>query len=219
MIEIGRLITAMVTPFDEALEVDYKQARRLARALIESGSDGLVVTGTTGENPALAHEENLRLWSEVKDEVGEAASVIAGSGTNGTGETIKLAQMAEHAGADAQLLVVPYYNKPTQEGLYQHFRAVAESTSLPCILYNVPSRTVVNMSAMTTLRLAHDVQNIIGIKEASGDLDQVATILSDAPEGFHVWSGNDSDTFGIISIGGWGVISVAAHLVGRRSRV
>ena len=218
MSDIGRLITAMVTPFDAAMEIDYGQARRLAQALVASGSDGLVVTGTTGENPALAHEENLRLWTEVKEAVGDSATVIAGSGTNGTGETIKLARMAEEAGVDAQLLVVPYYNKPTQEGLYRHFKAVAESTSLPCILYNVPSRTVVNMSAETTLRLANDVPNIVGTKEASGDLAQIASIIRDAPDGFRVWSGNDSDTFGVVSLGGWGVVSVASHLIGRQIR-
>ena len=216
MSDIGRLITAMVTPFDAAMEIDYAQARRLAQALVASGSDGLVVTGTTGENPSLAHEENLRLWTEVKDAVGDSAAVIAGSGTNGTGETIKLARMAEEAGADAQLLVVPYYNKPTQEGVYRHFRAIAESTSLPCILYNVPSRTIVNMTAETTLRLANDVPNIVGTKEASGDLAQIAAIIRDAPDGFRVWSGNDSDTFGVVSLGGWGVVSVASHLIGRQ---
>lgn len=216
MSDIGRLITAMVTPFDAAMEIDYGQARRLAQALVASGSDGLVVTGTTGENPALAHEENLRLWTEVKEAVGDSAAVVAGSGTNGTSETIKLARMAEEAGADAQLLVVPYYNKPTQEGLYRHFRAIAESTSLPCILYNVPSRTVVNMTAETTLRLANDVPNIVGTKEASGDLAQIAAIIRDAPDGFRVWSGNDSDTFAVVSLGGWGVVSVASHLIGRQ---
>ena len=216
MSDLGRLITAMVTPFDAAMEIDYAQARRLAQALAASGSDGLVVTGTTGENPSLAHEENLRLWTEVKDAVGDSAAVVAGSGTNGTGETIRLARMAEEAGADAQLLVVPYYNKPTQEGLYRHFRAVAESTSLPCILYNVPSRTVVNMTAETTLRLAHDTPNIVGTKEASGDLAQIAAIIRDAPDGFRVWSGNDSDTFAVVSLGGWGVVSVASHLIGRQ---
>lgn len=216
MRDIGRLVTAMVTPFDASLDVDYGQARRLAKALAASGSDGVLVTGTTGENPSLSHEENLRLWAEVKEAVGESAAVIAGSGTNGTGETIRLAAMAEEAGADAQLLVVPYYNKPTQEGLYQHFKAVAESTSLPCILYNVPSRTIVNMSAETTLRLAHDVPNIVGTKEASGDLGQIAAIIRGAPGGFRVWSGNDSDTFAVVSLGGWGVVSVASHLIGRQ---
>ena len=211
---IGRLLTAMVTPFDASLRVNYQQAKILANSLVRSGSEGLVVTGTTGENPALDHEENYYLWSEIKESVGNNIPIIAGSGTNGTGETIKLAQMAEKAGADAQLLVVPYYNKPTQEGLYQHFKAVAESTSLPCILYNVPSRTIVNMTPETTLRLAADVPNIIGTKEASGDLGQIKEIIDHAPAEFRVWSGNDNDTFDILKLGGWGVISVASHLIG-----
>ena len=213
MVDIGRLVTAMVTPFDRSGEVDYPQARRLAKALVASGSDALVVTGTTGENPALFHEENHRLWAEVKDAVGDTAAVIAGSGTNGTGESIQLAAAAERSGADAQLLVVPYYNKPTQEGLYRHFKAIAESTALPCILYNVPSRTITNMTAETTLRLARDVPNIVGIKEA-GAVEQAAEIAAGAPETFRVWSGNDSDTLPMMRRGAYGVVSVASHLVG-----
>ncbi|MDA1036097.1 MAG: 4-hydroxy-tetrahydrodipicolinate synthase [Chloroflexi bacterium] len=213
MANIGRLITAMVTPFDSNGEVDYAQAKRLAKALVASGSDGLVVTGTTGENPALFHEENYRLWSEVKEAVGETATVIAGSGTNGTGEAVKLSRDAERAGVDALLQVVPYYNKPPQEGLYQHFKALAEATPLPNILYNVPGRTITNMTAETTLRLS-EIPNIVGIKEAGEDLAQVATIITGAPDGFHVWSGNDSDTFAQMCAGGYGVVSVASHLVG-----
>ncbi len=213
MANIGRLLTAMVTPFTREGAVDYAQARRLALALVESGSDGLVVTGTTGESPALFDAERVRLWREVKEAVGDRASVIAGSGTNGTSESIALSKEAEHAGADGLLLVVPYYNKPTQEGLYRHFRAIAESTPLPCIPYNVPSRTITNMTVETTLRLS-ELPNIAGIKEASGDLDQMAQIVEHAPSGFRVWSGNDSDTFGLMCLGGYGVVSVASHLVG-----
>lgn len=213
---VGRLVTAMVTPFDAAMEVNYGQARRLAQALVASGSEALVVTGTTGENPSLAHEENLRLWTEVKEAVGDSAAVVAGSGTNGTDETLRLARMAEQAGADAHLLVVPYYNKPTQEGLYRHFMTIAEGASIPCILYNVPSRTIVNMTAETTLRIALDAPNVVGIKEASGDLAQIAAVIRDAPDGFRIWSGNDSDTFAVVSLGGWGVVSVASHLIGRQ---
>jgi len=210
---IGRLLTAMVTPFDSNGDVDYAQAQRLAKALVASGSDGLVVTGTTGENPTLFHEENYRLWAEVKQAVGDTASVIAGSGTNGTGEAVKLSQDAERAGVDALLQVVPYYNKPPQEGLYRHFKALAEATSLPNILYNVPSRTITNMSAETTLRLA-EIDNIIGIKEACDDLDQVKAIATGKPDDFHIWSGNDSDTFAQMCEGSYGVVSVASHLVG-----
>ena len=210
---IGRLVTAMVTPFTADEEVDYAQARRLAVALVESGSDGLVVTGTTGESPVLGHQEKVRLWREVKQAVGDRASVIAGAGTYSTRESIELGHEAERAGADALLLVVPYYNKPTQEGLYQHFKAIAESTPLPCIPYNVPSRTIVNMTAETTIRLSH-IPNIVGIKEASGDFDQIVNIIQNAGEGFLVWSGNDSDTFGVLCLGGYGVVSVASHLIG-----
>jgi 4-hydroxy-tetrahydrodipicolinate synthase len=215
MASIGRLLTAMVTPFDASGEVDYAQARLLAKALVASGSNGLVVTGTTGENPSLFHEENYRLWSEVKEAVGDTATVVAGSGTNGTGEAIKLSQDAARAGVDALLQVVPYYNKPTQEGLFRHFTALAEATPLPNILYNVPSRTSTNMTAETTLRLSQ-VANIIGIKEAADDLSQVGAIIRGAPNGFRVWSGNDSDTFAQMCVGGYGVVSVASHLVGNQ---
>ena len=212
---IGRLITAMVTPFNALGDVDYAQARRLALALVESGSDGLVVTGSTGEAPTLGHEEKVRLWREVKQAVGGRAAVIAGAGTYSTRESVDLGREAERAGADALLLVVPYYNKPTQEGLYQHFKAIAESTPLPCIPYNVPSRTITNMTAETTIRLS-EVPNIVGIKEASNDLDQLAQIIQHAGEEFLVWSGNDNDTYALMCLGGYGVVSVASHLIGRQ---
>ncbi len=217
MATIGRLLTAMVTPFNADCEVDYVQALRLAKALVESGSEGLVVTGTTGENPTLFYDENVRLWAEVKEAVGDSATVIAGSGTNATRESVHLSQEAERVGADGLLLVVPYYNNPTQEGLYRHFKAVAESTSLPCILYNVPSRTTVNLAAETTIRLSQ-VPHIVGIKEASGNMDQVAQVIQNTPDDFLVWSGNDSDTFGIMCLGGYGVVSVSAHLIGLQVR-
>jgi 4-hydroxy-tetrahydrodipicolinate synthase len=213
MVTVGRLITAMVTPFDAQGQVDYVQARRLASSLIDSGSDGLVISGTTGESPTLTKDEKIRLFREIKAELGDRGAVVAGTGNYSTAESIELTQEAEKEGADAVLLVVPYYNKPTQEGLYQHFKAISESTSLPCILYNVPSRTITSLAWETTLRLAQ-IGNIIGVKEASGDFDQIARIISDAPLGFHVWSGNDSDTFGIMTMGGYGVVSVASHLVG-----
>ncbi|MFQ5933020.1 MAG: 4-hydroxy-tetrahydrodipicolinate synthase [Dehalococcoidia bacterium] len=213
MTELGRLLTAMVTPFDERGEVDYGQAKRLASALIDSGSDGVVVSGTTGESPTLTTEEKLRLWSEVKSELGDRGTVVAGSGNYNTAETIELTREAESLGVDAALLVVPYYNKPPQSGLYEHFRSVAESTSLPCILYNVPSRTVTNLSAETMVRLSQ-IDNIVGIKEASGNFDQITKIIAGAGEGLRVWSGNDGDTLPLLSLGGYGVISVASHLVG-----
>jgi 4-hydroxy-tetrahydrodipicolinate synthase len=213
MANLGRLITAMVTPFDERGEVDYRQAKRLAQALFESGSEGVVVSGTTGESPTLSKEEKLRLFAEVKSAVGQG--VVAGTGSYNTQESIELTKEAEKAGADAILLVVPYYNKPTQEGLFQHFKAIAGSTSLPCILYNVPGRTVTNLSAETVSRLSQ-INNIVGIKEASGNLEQISKIISDARKGFLVYSGNDGDTLPILALGGYGVISVASHLVGNQ---
>ena len=210
----GRLLTAMVTPFDEKGEVDYQQARKLALALLDSGSEGLVVVGTTGESPTLNREEELRLFAEVKSAVGDRGAVIAGTGSNNTVEAIAATRGAEKAGVDGCLLVVPYYNKPTQEGLYQHFKAIAESTSLPCIPYNVPSRTVTSLSVETTIRLSQ-IDNIIGIKEASGNLENIARIISGTRD-FRVWSGNDTDTLLILAVGGYGVISVAAHLVGKQ---
>ncbi len=213
MKKLGRLLTAMVTPFNEEGAVDYNQANKLALALLSSGSEGLVVVGTTGESPTLLGEEKLRLFSEVKSAVGQQGTVIAGTGSNSTAVAIETTREAERIGVDACLLVVPYYNKPTQDGLYQHFKTIAQSTSLPCILYNVPSRTVTSLSVDTIIKLSY-IDNIIGIKEASGDLGQVSKVISNANEGFLVWSGNDSDTFPILALGGYGVISVASHLVG-----
>ena len=213
MKNLGKLITAMVTPFNEDGTVDYKQARRLALALLGSGSDGLVVVGTTGESPTMVRDEELRLFAEIKSAVGDKGSVIAGTGSNSTAEALEATRQAERTGVDACLLVVPYYNKPTQEGLYQHFKTIARGTSLPCILYNVPSRTVVSLSADTVIRLSK-VENIIGVKEASGNFGEIAKIINNTGDDFIVWSGNDADTLPILALGGYGVISVASHLVG-----
>ena len=213
MANIGRLITAMVTPFNAKGEVDFKQAQKLAKALINSGSDGLVVTGTTGERPTLTDEEQLDLFTTVREAIGKKGTIIAGTGGNCTRESIAMTKEAKKRGVDAVLLVVPYYNKPMQEGMYQHFKAIAESTSLPCILYNVPGRTGTNLAPETAIRLSK-IDNIIGIKEASGNLEQSAKIIMGAGKDFLVWSGNDSDTFAIMAMGGYGVISVASHLVG-----
>ncbi len=210
---LGRLLTAMVTPFDNEGNVDYEQAKRLALALLRSGSDGVVVSGSTGEAPTLSREEKARLFSEVKGVVGDLGTVIAGTGSYNTHESADLTREAEKAGVDGVLLVVPYYNKPTQEGLYQHFRAIAGATTLPCILYNVPSRTITNLTPETVTRLA-ETPNIVGIKEASANLEQVARIIGETPQDFLVWSGNDTDTFHIMVMGGYGVVSVASHLVG-----
>jgi 4-hydroxy-tetrahydrodipicolinate synthase len=215
MAELGRVITAMVTPFDDSGGVNYEQAKRLALALLESGSDGLVIAGTTGERPTLTDEEQIKLFAEVKGAVGERGAVIAGTGSNCTREAVEMTREAEKIGVDAALLVVPYYNKPTQEGLYQHFKTIAESTRLPCILYNVPSRTVTNLAPETAIRLSK-IDNIAGVKEASGNLEHIAKIIEGAGKNFLVYSGNDGDTFPIIAMGGYGVIGVVTHLVGNQ---
>ncbi len=215
--ELGRVLTAMVTPFDDDNEVDYDKAKRLALALVESGSDGVVVVGTTGESPALNKEEQARMFAEVADALKGKGTVLAGAGSNNTIEAVHYTKDAEDAGADGVLHVVPYYNKPTQEGLYQHFKTIAGSTDLPVVLYNVPSRTIVNMSADITIRLSK-IPNIVGIKEASGNIAQVTRIVSESRDDFLVWSGNDGDTFPILALGGYGVVSVASHLVGLQIR-
>jgi 4-hydroxy-tetrahydrodipicolinate synthase len=215
MRELGRLLTAMVTPFTESGEVDYEQAKKLALALLDSGSDGVVVAATTGEAPTLTWDEELRLFSEVKSAVGDRGTVVAYTGSNSTAEAVEATKGAEKIGVDACLSVVPYYNKPNQEGIYQHFKTIAESTSLPIIMYNIPGRVVVEMSWETIARLSQ-IKNIIGVKEASGKMDLVTQTISNAREDFLIWSGNDNDTFLIMALGGYGVIGVTTHLVGRQ---
>ena len=211
--ELGRLLTAMLTPFDAEGAVDYGQAKRLALALLDTGSDGAVVAGTTGEAPTLTHDEKVRLFAEIKGAVGNRGAVVAGTGTYDTAESIELSRAAEREGADAVLLTTPYYSRPPQEGLYRHFAAIADSVSLPCILYNIPSRTAVNLTAETQLRLA-EIANIAGVKEASGDLVQITRIIENAPPSYRVWSGDDQLTLPILSVGGYGVICVASNLIG-----
>jgi 4-hydroxy-tetrahydrodipicolinate synthase len=203
----------MATPFNSHGEVDYQQAKKLALALLDSGSDGVVVSGTTGESPTLSKEEKLRLFAETKSAVADRGVVVAGTGNNDTKESQDVTREAEKIGVDACLLVVPYYNRPTQQGLWEHFRNIAQSTTLPCIIYNVPSRTVTNITADTLLKLSQ-IDNIVGVKEASSDLGQIAAIIQGTREDFLVYSGNDSDTFPMLALGGYGVISVASHLVG-----
>ncbi len=212
----GRLLTAMVTPFTEDGAVDEARSGELARALLDSGSDGLVLTGTTGECPTLSIEEQVGVWRAVRSAVGPEAQLVAGASTNSTAESLEMVEAGAGAGVDALMLTVPYYNKPSQAGLVRHFSVLAEATALPCILYNVPSRTAVNMTAETTARLA-EIPNIVGVKEASGDLAQIAEIIErTAGTEFRVWSGNDADTLPLLALGGYGVVSVASHLVGRQ---
>jgi len=213
--DFGRVLTAMVTPFDRSLEVNLPVARKLARYLVENGSDGLLVCGTTGESPTLGKDEKVELFRAVVEEVGGKAVVVAGTGSYSTKESIALTQAAEKVGVDALLLVCPYYNKPSQEGLYQHFKAVAESTSLPIMLYNIPSRTGVNLLPQTVARLAQ-IPNIIALKESTGSTDQATELLRLLPESFAVYSGDDSMTLPLLSLGCKGVVSVLAHLMGRQ---
>ena len=212
---LGRLLTAMVTPFDEKGAVNYEQAKKLALALLDSGSEGVVVAATTGEAPTLTWEEEMRLFTEIKSAVGKRGTIIAYTGSNSTAEAVEATEKAEKIGVDACLSVVPYYNKPNQEGIYQHFKAIAGSTSLPIIMYNIPGRVVINMTWETISRLSQ-IKNIVGVKEANGDMGHVAQTISNTREGFLVWSGNDNDTFPIMALGGYGVIGVTTHLVGKQ---
>jgi len=214
-IDFGRVLTAMVTPFDRDLAVNYTQARKLARHLVQSGSDGLVVSGTTGESPTLTKEEKIELFRVIVEEVGGDAIVIAGTGGNNTVESLALTKAAAKVGVDGVMLVAPYYNKPSQEGLYQHFKTIAAGTDLPVMLYNIPGRTAVNMLAKTVARLT-GVENIVAIKEASGSMDQVSELRRVLPEGFAIYSGDDSLTLPMMSLGAKGVVSVAAHVAGLR---
>ena len=210
----GELVTAMVTPFHENGDVNYEKATQLAKHLVENGSDALVVAGTTGESPTLSQEEKLELFRTVVSAVNGKAKVLAGTGSNNTAEAAKLTKLAAECGVDGIMLVVPYYNKPTQEGVYRHFTTIIAETKLPVMLYNVPGRTMINMSAETTLRLA-GLPNVVAIKEASGDLEQIAQIRAGAPQDFAIYSGDDCMTLPILAVGGCGVVSVTAHVAGK----
>jgi len=208
----GRILTAMVTPMNAALEVDYEEAKRLAQYLTVHGSDGVVVCGTTGESPTVTDEEKVELFRVVKQTLGKR-TVIAGIGSYSTAATIALARKAATTGVDGLLVVVPYYNKPSQEGMFQHFKAIAEATSLPLMLYNVPGRTSSNLLPETVKRLS-EIPNIVALKEAAGSLDQVSELKRMLPAEFDVYSGDDSMTLPMLALGCSGVVSVAAHVVG-----
>jgi 4-hydroxy-tetrahydrodipicolinate synthase len=210
----GRLITAVVTPFDERGEINEPVFRRLLRFLVENGSDGVVVAGTTGEASVLSEEEKLRLFDIALEEIGGVAKVIAGTCTYNTRESIRLSREAEKLGVHGILAVAPYYNRPPQEGLYRHFQAIAEAVGLPVMLYNIPSRTGVNIEPETVARLA-EIRNIVALKEASGSPDQLSRLAMLLPQGFSLYSGDDNMTLVVLALGGVGVVSVASHLVGR----
>jgi 4-hydroxy-tetrahydrodipicolinate synthase len=208
--EVGRLLTAMITPLKADGAVDYDAAEKLAALLVADGSDGVVVSGTTGESPALSDDEKIELVKVIKKAIA-GHTVVAGTGSNDTHHSVKLSERAMKAGADALLAVVPYYNKPPQEGMYQHFKAISEVG--PTIMYNIQARTAINMTAATTLRCAQ-LPGILGVKEASGDLDQMGLVCAGKPEHFKVWSGDDSWTLPLLAVGGYGVICVVSHIAG-----
>lgn len=214
----GRLIPAMVTPFDNDRKLDLDKAQALAVRLIDGGSDALIINGTTGESPTVFYPQKMDLFRAVVSAVDGKVPVIANVGDNCTEDTVNFAQDVQKLGVDGFMTVVPYYNKPPQEGLYQHFKTIAQSVELPIILYNIPGRCVINMTAETTLRLAHDFDNIVAVKEASGDMEQVKAIVSGAPEGFCVYSGDDSATLDIMRLGGVGVISTIANVAPARMK-
>jgi 4-hydroxy-tetrahydrodipicolinate synthase len=205
----------MVTPLEKDMAVNYGLARKLARHLAESGSDGLVVAGTTGESPTLSREEKIELFRVIVEEVGGRVSVLAGTGSNDTASSVALTQAAEKVGVDGVMVVAPYYNKPSQEGLYQHFKTIAESTNLPVLLYNIPGRTGVNVLPATVARLA-EIENIVAIKEAAGSMDQISELRRLLVDHFSIYSGDDSLTLPVLSLGGKGVVSVASHIAGMR---
>ena len=215
-VDLGRVLTAVVTPFDNDFNINIAQIKKLVRYLVENGSDGFVVCGTTGESAVLTKEEKIALFRAVVEEVGGQVSVIANTGSYNTADSIDLTRAAEQVGVDGIMLVAPYYNKPSQEGLYQHFKTIANNTKLPVILYNVPGRTVINILPSTVARLVKDVPNIVAIKEASGNLDQVSELRCLLPDNFEIYSGDDSLTLPIMALGGKGVISVASHVIGLR---
>lgn len=215
MNNFGNLITAMVTPFKADLSVDYEMAAKLANYLADNGSEAVVVHGTTGESPTLTHEEEYELYRVVKKAVGNRIKIIAGTGSNSTATTIKSSQEAEKIGVDGLLVVVPYYNKPSQEGMYQHFKAVAQATKLPVIVYNIPGRCVVNMLPETVARLARDFSNIVGLKDSAASAPQTKKTAELVPPGFTIWSGDDSLALPMMKVGAVGVISVASHIAGK----
>lgn len=213
MVNFGRVATAMVTPFDHKGHIDFPKTTKLVNYLIDNGTDSLVIAGTTGESPTLSKEEKIALFAHVVKVVDKRVPVIAGTGSNNTYASIELTKKAEQLGVDAIMLVAPYYNKPNQEGLYQHFKTIAESTNLPVMLYNIPSRSVVNILPETIIRLSK-IPNIVALKEASGNLNAIAEIIANTDDDFYLYSGDDSLTIPILAIGGNGIISVASHIIG-----
>lgn len=213
----GQLITAMITPFTEDNQIDWNHLSGIIEHLIDTGTDSIVVVGTTGESPTLTHQEKIDLYRFTVDQVAGRVKVIAGTGGNNTAQSIELSKEAEKCGVDGLLLVVPFYNKPSQEGLYQHFSAIAKETKLPIMLYNIPGRTGINMSIDTMEQLSK-IENIVAIKESSGDIEQITQVISAVKENAVVYSGDDSLLLPVLSVGGAGIVSVASHIVGTQMK-
>lgn len=212
--DAGEIITAMITPFKEDLSVDYVALEKLVNHLIENGTDAILVAGTTGETPTLSHEEEREIFLFVKKVVNGRVKIVLGAGSNSTETAIESSKKAKELGADAILSVVPYYNKPSQKGMYEHFSSIAKAVDLPIILYNIPGRTGVNMLPSTIAKLANDYKNIVAVKQSNADLDLISDIKSLCPKDFVIYSGDDSLTLPMMALGAHGVISVASHLVG-----
>lgn len=211
---ILKMFTAMITPYHPDLQVNFERAGEIAEYLAANGSDGIVVSGTTGESPVLSKDEKLRLFAEVKAKVGDKVEVWAGTGSYDTQDSIRLSVEAEKIGVDGLLVVTPYYSKPSQEGLYRHFKAIAESVSIPIMLYNIPGRTGTNMLPETVARLS-EIENITALKESSGNMDQMSLLKSMLPETMAIYSGDDSLTLPMLALGAAGVVSIASHVLGK----
>jgi len=212
--DFGKVLTAIVTPFDKDNQLDLERVSTLVEHLIANGTEGLVVAGTTGETPTLTHDEKIKLIQHVVKVVDKRIPVIAGTGTNDTPVSVELTKEVETLDVDGIMLVNPAYNKPNQKGLYNHFKMIAESTKLPIMLYNIPSRTAVNMTAETTIALS-EIENIVSIKEASGDIHQISKIIENTSDDFSVYCGDDGMTLPLMSIGANGIVSVASHVIGK----
>jgi 4-hydroxy-tetrahydrodipicolinate synthase len=220
MKSLGRILTAMITPYDAGGAVDVDEACRIAQYLVDNGNDGVVVSGTTGESPALENNEKLELFAAIKRRLGGSGTVIGGAGGNNTRHSVELTKRAANAGVDAVLAVVPYYNKPTQDGMLEHFGAIAQAADVPVVIYNVPSRTAQNLLPATVLELARRHKNIVGIKESTGNVEQFCQLVSEnpRPDEFTVWCGDDYFFLPALALGAYGVVSVAAHVAGPRLR-
>lgn len=212
--DAGEVITAMVTPFNDKRQIDFPAVERLAKHLANTGSDAILVAGTTGESPTLTHEEEYELLYAVKSAVSGSAKIIMGAGSNCTRTAIDSSKKAVEIGADAILSVVPYYNKPNQQGMIEHFSAIAKNVDIPIIMYNIPGRTGVNMQPATAAFLAKEYSNIIGLKQSFPDMDVITELKSVCPDDFAIYCGDDSLTLPMLSLGAHGVISVASHVVG-----